>query len=95
MTQDLPPQHRPPLTDAPPPRRSGAFLVASSRWNAALGPSRCCCRVSEVSDWEEGGRTGPHHAERVFNKERPAGPRRVLHVVREVGPRGVRGGRGG
>ncbi|KIY95176.1 flagellar associated protein, partial [Monoraphidium neglectum] len=69
-------------------RICGAFLVASSRWNGALGRSRCCCRLSEVTDWEEGGRTGPGHAARIFSKERDSGERRVLLAVRE-GTEGV------
>jgi len=59
-------------------------LIASSRWNATLGPRRCCCRISEVLDWEEGGRTKPEHAARIFAKEKATGDRRVLVVVREV-----------
>ncbi|GBF90183.1 hypothetical protein Rsub_03316 [Raphidocelis subcapitata] len=69
-------------------RVCGTFLVASSRWNPSLGPRRCCCRLSEVVDWEAGGRTRPEHAARVFERERASGERRVLVAVRE-GTEGV------
>lgn len=49
-----------------------------------MGPGRCCCRLSEVHDWEDGGRTKPEHLERIFTKERASGERRVLVVMREV-----------
>jgi len=34
-----------------------------------------------VTDWEAGGRTSQAHAERIFCKERPAGPQAVLAVM--------------
>ncbi|KAG2486777.1 hypothetical protein HYH03_014576 [Edaphochlamys debaryana] len=66
----------------------GTFLMASSRWNQTAGPDECLARVSEVTDWEEGGRTLPHHALRIFEKEKEDGERRVLVVMRR-GPKGV------
>ncbi|KAK9833416.1 hypothetical protein WJX81_003325 [Elliptochloris bilobata] len=52
----------------------GAFLVASARWNASAGADAAIFRLSEVADWEEGGRTGAEHADRIFSKERTDGP---------------------
>ena len=39
----------------------------------------------QVTDWEEGGRTAPHHLARIFDKEKEDGERRVLVVMRRVG----------
>ncbi|KXZ46913.1 hypothetical protein GPECTOR_39g407 [Gonium pectorale] len=66
----------------------GAFLLASSRWNQTAAPSEALVRLSEVTDWEEGGRTSPHHVERIFAKEKEDGERRVLVVVQR-GAKGV------
>lgn len=63
---------------------SGTFLVASSRWNRAAGAGAALVRLSEVTDWEEGGRTGPQHAARIFQREVPDGERRVLVARRQV-----------
>eukprot|EP00198_Chlamydomonas_reinhardtii_P003323 XP_001692659.1 flagellar associated protein [Chlamydomonas reinhardtii] len=41
-----------------------------------------------VTDWEEGGRTAPHHLARIFDKEKEDGERRVLVVMRR-GAKGV------
>jgi hypothetical protein len=65
---------------------SRAFLVASSRWNQAAGADECLCRLSEIEDWEEGGRTELHHVQRIFGKEREEGSSRVLAVMRRVSP---------
>eukprot|EP00878_Enallax_costatus_P025548 GHUV01027336.1.p1 GENE.GHUV01027336.1~~GHUV01027336.1.p1 ORF type:complete len:302 (+),score=61.41 GHUV01027336.1:426-1331(+) len=66
----------------------GNFLVASSRWNhaAGAGPDAALCRLSEITDWEEGGRAGPEHVERIFTREVQEGDRRVLMTRRQVGP---------
>lgn len=63
---------------------SGDFLIASSRWNRAAGSAAALCRLSEVTDWEEGGRTGLEHAVRIFKREVSQGERRVLVVRRQV-----------
>lgn len=34
-----------------------------------------------MSDWEEGGRTSPEHAERIFGKERAEDPHAVHAVL--------------
>lgn len=41
-------------------------------------------RLSEVTDWEEGGRTAAEHAARIFKREAPEGERRVLVARRQV-----------
>ncbi|KAG2448008.1 hypothetical protein HYH02_007036 [Chlamydomonas schloesseri] len=66
----------------------GVFLMASSRWNQTAGPAEALARLSEVTDWEEGGRTAPHHLARIFEKEKEDGERRVLVVMRR-GAKGV------
>nr|ACN22074.1 inner dynein arm I1 intermediate chain IC97 [Chlamydomonas reinhardtii]ACN22075.1 inner dynein arm I1 intermediate chain IC97 [Chlamydomonas reinhardtii] len=66
----------------------GVFLMASSRWNQTAGPEEALARLSEVTDWEEGGRTAPHHLARIFDKEKEDGERRVLVVMRR-GAKGV------
>ncbi|KAG1660998.1 hypothetical protein FOA52_007163 [Chlamydomonas sp. UWO 241] len=66
---------------------SGVCLIARARWNSSATADECIARISEVVDWEEGGRTEQSHAERVFNKEREDGDKRVLCVM-------ARGGRG-
>lgn len=53
-----------------------------SKWNQGFSPSECVVRVSEVTDWEGGGRTEPKHVERVFTKEKTEGERRVLVCIR-------------
>ncbi|GIL57326.1 hypothetical protein Vafri_12587 [Volvox africanus] len=65
----------------------GVFLIASSRWNQTAAPDEAIARLSEVVDWEEGGRTLPQHVARIFDKEKEDGERRVLAVMR----RGVKG----
>ncbi|KAF6266797.1 hypothetical protein COO60DRAFT_1473522 [Scenedesmus sp. NREL 46B-D3] len=66
----------------------GNFLVASSRWNRAAGAGAALVRLSEVTDWEEGGRTAAAHVARIFKREAPEGERRVL-VARWQGLQGV------
>jgi cancer susceptibility candidate protein 1 len=63
---------------------STKFLVASSRWNKAVGPDVLLVRLSEVTDWEEGGRTSSQAAQRIFSKEAADGPHQVLIARREV-----------
>jgi hypothetical protein len=58
--------------------------VASSRWNRAAGAEAALVRLSEVTDWEEGGRTAAEHAARIFRREAPEGERRVLVARRQV-----------
>lgn len=41
-------------------------------------------RLSQVTDWEEGGRTSSHAAARIFSKEAVEGPWQVLIARREV-----------
>jgi hypothetical protein len=41
-------------------------------------------RLSQVTDWEEGGRTSSRAAARIFSKEVAEGPRQVLVARREV-----------
>jgi hypothetical protein len=69
-----------------PPPSSGVFLMASSRWNQTAAPDEALARLSEVVDWEEGGRTLPQHVSRIFDKEKEDGERRVLVVMRRVRP---------
>ncbi len=52
-----------------------------------MGSDQCLVRLSEVCDWEEGGRTEAAHLARVFEKEKEYGERRVLAVLRKVGAR--------
>ncbi len=52
-------------------------------------PGECIVRLSEVTDWEAGGRTEAQHVTRIFTKEKEEGERRVLAVIR----RGVQVGR--
>ncbi|GLC60963.1 hypothetical protein PLESTB_001700500 [Pleodorina starrii] len=66
----------------------GTFLLASSRWNQTASPDEALARLSEVVDWEEGGRTQPQHVARIFDKEKEDGERRVLVVMRR-GAKGV------
>jgi hypothetical protein len=58
--------------------------VASSRWNRAAGAGAALVRLSEVTDWEEGGRTAAEHAARIFRREAAEGERRVLVARRQV-----------
>jgi cancer susceptibility candidate protein 1 len=60
---------------------SGVCLIARARWNSAAAADECIARISEVVDWEEGGRTEQSHADRVFSKEREDGEKRVLSVM--------------
>jgi cancer susceptibility candidate protein 1 len=73
---EMPTAHGPPC--------SGAFLVASSRWNLWGNADECLARVSEIVDWEGSGRTEPAQVERIFAKEKPDGPRKVMVVMRRV-----------
>ena len=72
---------------------AGVFLIGSSRWNQTAEPDEAICRISEVLDWEEGGRTELSQLERIFEKEKEDGERRVLAVIRRGTKVGV-GGRG-
>jgi hypothetical protein len=45
--------------------------------------SECICRVSEIVDWEAGGRTSPADVARVFDREAEAGPAHVVALLRE------------
>eukprot|EP01025_Chloroclados_australasicus_P048800 TRINITY_DN5539_c0_g2_i4.p1 TRINITY_DN5539_c0_g2~~TRINITY_DN5539_c0_g2_i4.p1 ORF type:complete len:701 (-),score=83.62 TRINITY_DN5539_c0_g2_i4:171-2273(-) len=65
----------------------GAFLVAQSRFNKEVCKDECIARISEIVDWEDGGRTEAKHVRRVFTKERETGDQKVLCVIR----RGVKG----
>ncbi|GMH38615.1 hypothetical protein BSKO_06499 [Bryopsis sp. KO-2023] len=67
---------------------SRAFLISKSKWNTLVGSEECLCRISEVLDWEAGGRTEAKHVERVFNMEKESGDRRVLVIMRR-GEKGV------
>lgn len=70
---------------------AGSFLICRSKWNqveGAVKDDECLVRISEVSDWEEGGRTELKHVDRVFTKEKEDGERRVLAVIRR-GAKGV------
>jgi hypothetical protein len=59
--------------------------LASSRWSRGLGSGQALVRLSEVEDWEEGGRTGAHHLGRILQREQHAGTGRVLAALRQVG----------
>mmetsp|Transcript_31025 Transcript_31025/g.68839 ORF Transcript_31025/g.68839 Transcript_31025/m.68839 type:complete len:672 (-) Transcript_31025:511-2526(-) len=59
----------------------GVFLISRARWNQAAKAEECIARISEVLDWEEGGRTEQRHLERIFSKEKEDGERRVLAVM--------------
>jgi hypothetical protein len=67
---------------------SSKLLVASSRWNRDAGQDVLLARLSEVHDWEEGGRTSSQAAARIFSKEAAEGDRRVLVTRREVRAQG-------
>ena len=64
---------------------SNAVLISGSKWNRHVGNDECICRISEITDWEGGGRTEQHHLERIFTKEKDTGQRRVLVVIRRGG----------
>lgn len=66
------------------PPVSGVFLLGSCHWNQSAAADEAIARVSEVVDWEEGGRTALHHVDRIFDKEKEDGERRVLAVMRRV-----------
>lgn len=66
----------------------GAYLLAGSKWNQSGSDQECICRVSQILDWEEGGRTEALHVERIFGKEKLDGPRKVLSIIQR-GTRGV------
>lgn len=84
----LTPPSLPPLPPPPHPKHihSNAFLVASTRWNSSLGPGAAGVRLSEVTDWEGGGRTELGQLRRIFERELEEGDRRVWMVARQVGP---------
>ncbi|KAL0027060.1 hypothetical protein WJX79_002717 [Trebouxia sp. C0005] len=62
-------------------------LMKHSRWNRHVGPQVCLCRISQVNDWEEGGRIEVRHVDRIFTKEQPSGPHQVQALMR----RGLKG----
>jgi hypothetical protein len=47
----------------------------------------CICRISEVTDWEMGGRCSDRDVQRIFDLEKEAGPGRVVALIR----RGMKG----
>jgi cancer susceptibility candidate protein 1 len=53
-----------------------------------LQADECICRISEVRDWELGGRTALADAKRIFDKELASGPARVMVLIRR-GQKGV------
>jgi hypothetical protein len=50
--------------------------------------NECICRISEVHDWDMGGRTSAADVGRIFDKELEAGPTMVSTVLR-TGSNGV------
>lgn len=48
----------------------------------------CICRLSEVTDWEVGGRTSERDVERIFATEMETGPHKVVAMVQR-GTKGV------
>ncbi|MEW5296739.1 MAG: hypothetical protein WDW36_000001 [Sanguina aurantia] len=66
----------------------GVFLLAGSKWNQTVAADEIIVRISEVLDWEEGGRTEEAHALRIFAREREEGARRVLAVMQR-GTKGI------
>lgn len=44
---------------------------------SSTGPQECIARVSEIVDWEGGGRTEAQHVERIFAKERQEKPNKA------------------
>ncbi|KAL0038554.1 hypothetical protein WJX77_010325 [Trebouxia sp. C0004] len=66
---------------------SSTHLIKHSRWNRHLGAQVCLGRISQVNDWEEGGRIEVRHLDRIFAKEQPSGPHQVLALMR----RGLKG----
>ncbi|KAF5835664.1 hypothetical protein DUNSADRAFT_7024 [Dunaliella salina] len=70
-------------------RLGGTFLIARSKFNQSHAkPDECIARISPVTDWEAGGRTEPHHLQRIFTKEKEDGERRVLAVIQR-GTKGI------
>lgn len=63
---------------------SHAFLIARSKWNSAVVDNECLCRVSEILDWEAGGRTEPKHLDRIFKREQQDGSCKVMVIMRRV-----------
>ena len=60
---------------------SGAFLISRSKWNQAASLDECIARISEVTDWAQGGRTEQSHLDRIFTKEKEDGDKRVLCIT--------------
>lgn len=58
------------------------YVTSHRTAQAGAGPGEAIARISEVVDWEAGGRTEARHLERVFAKEKEDGERRVLAVMR-------------
>ena len=56
--------------------------------SAAVQTSECICRVSEVRDWEAGGRTSAADLDRIFDRELEAGGTKVTVLLR-TGAKGV------
>ena len=48
----------------------------------------CICRISEVTDWEMGGRCSDRDVQRIFDLEKEVGPGKVVAMVRR-GTKGV------
>ena len=75
-----------------------SFVSCGRMWHAPLSdriPRRgsvqgneCICRISEVTDWEMGGRCSDRDVQRIFDLEKEAGPGRVVAMVRR-GTKGV------
>lgn len=54
----------------------------------SLQAQECICRLSEVTDWEVGGRTSERDVERIFDTELETGPNKVVAMVQR-GTKGV------
>eukprot|EP00892_Ulva_mutabilis_P007015 jgi/Ulvmu1/4686/UM002_0417.1 len=67
---------------------AGSHIVASSKWTQYVGEQECICRLSEVTDWEAGGRSSEQDVARIFEMELETGPLKVLAMVRR-GTKGV------
>jgi hypothetical protein len=64
------------------------YLIACNAGNCSMQANECICRISEVLDWDQGGRTSQADLDRIFAKELECGKTRVSAVIRS-GTKGI------
>jgi hypothetical protein len=62
--------------------------VHSRTFGVVLQAQDCICRISEVTDWEMGGRCSDRDVQRIFSQEMETGPGKVVAIIRR-GRKGV------